>query len=61
MKPKKVSGKAIRKIIDTRTPFGLFYAKEGRFYVGVDNRSGDAWTEEFLTKRVCLQWLKGEE
>lgn len=60
MKPKKISDKAIKKIIESRWPIGLFYAKEGRFYVGVDNSSGDAWTEGFLTKRACLKWLKGE-
>ena len=60
MKPKKVSRKAIRKIIETRRPIGLFYAKDHCFFVGVDNRTGDAWTRDFRRKKECLKWLKGD-
>ena len=60
MKPKKVSRKAIRKIIETRQPIGSFYAKDHWFFVGVDNRTGDAWTRDFRRKKECLKWLKGD-
>jgi len=25
--------------------------------VGIDNRDGDAWTEEFSTEAACVRWL----
>lgn len=49
------------QIIDSRRPLGLFFLKEGDGYTGIDNRTGDAWTEEFPTKSECLKWLPGEE
>jgi hypothetical protein len=58
-KPQKVTPEALWGIISTREPIGQFYAKEGRrCWVGVDNGTGDAWTEEFRTKRQCLRWLR---
>lgn len=45
-------------------PLGMFWLKdviEGtgeERYVGIDNRGGDAWTEDFPTKGKCLGWLK---
>ena len=57
--PQKVTPEAMARIIDTREPRGLFYRKEARrLYVGVDNTSGDSWTEVFRTKRQCLRWLR---
>jgi len=54
----KVTPEALREIIQTREPLGWFYAREGRrLYVGVDNSSGDAWTEEFRSLRHCKRWL----
>lgn len=50
----------LTKIIDARLPFGLFYCKDGKKYIGVDNINGDAFTEEFKTKKACLEWLKTE-
>lgn len=47
------------EIIDTRKPFGLFYLFDNGVFVGIDNRDGDAWTEEFKTKKECIEWLKG--
>jgi len=55
----KVTPEALRQIIQTREPLGWFYAKEGsRLYVGVDNSSGDAWTEDFRSLRKCKRWLR---
>ena len=42
-------------------PMGLFYTKEQRVYVGIDNSTGHAWTEEFKSRRQCLKWLKGKD
>jgi hypothetical protein len=48
------------KIIEYREPEGLFYHKDGDKFIGIDNSSGDAWTEEFGDLDTCLEWLKGE-
>jgi len=54
----KVTQEAMDQIIRTRQPRGLFYRKEGRrHYVGVDNSTGDAWTEDFRSLRQCKRWL----
>ena len=42
-------------------PLGLFYLEEREQFVGIDNSTGDAWTEEFADKEGCLRWLRGEE
>ena len=55
----EVAEEAMRQIIETRQPLGLFYRMEARrLYVGVDNSTGDAWTEEFRSRRQCLRWLR---
>ena len=51
----RVSPEKVMRVIDLRTPLGLFLTKEGRKWVAVDNTTGDAWTEEFSRKRqACL-------
>lgn len=45
-------------IIETREPRGLFYTKDGGLYIGIDNVTGDAWTEEFESVRECKRWLR---
>ena len=57
--PKKVSIKELDAIIDTREPIGLFYCKDGRVWVAVDNSTGDAWTEEFKSESGARAWLVG--
>ena len=39
------------------SPKGSFWCKDGGRYVGIDNRTGDAWTEDFATLSACLNWL----
>ena len=46
------------KIIETREPRGMFYCIENSTYVGIDNRTGDAWTEDFKSLGACKRWLK---
>lgn len=55
--PREISREDANTIIESRHPYGLFFLKDGSVYVGIDNRDGDAWTEEFPTKRKCLEWL----
>lgn len=53
-KIQKVSDAALREIVETREPHGLFYWRARfRCYIGVDNSTGDAWTEEFHSLRQC--------
>lgn len=49
-----------KKIIDTREPKGVFYTLEtleNGTYIGIDNRTGDAFTEEFKTLEKLKEWL----
>ena len=41
-------------------PLGLFYHRDGDTVTGVDNSTGDAWTEDFSTLEECLAWLGRE-
>lgn len=41
-------------------PEGLFYLKAENKYIGIDNLSGNAWTEEFSNLKACMIWLQGE-
>ena len=45
-------------IIENREPRGLFYwIKDGK-YIGIDNRTGDAWVEAFDTRKECFDWIQ---
>ena len=56
---KEVSGKELESIIDRREPTGRFYCREGRTWTAVDNSTGDAWTEDFLSESSARSWLVG--
>lgn len=58
---KNVSEQEASRIINGRCPKGRFwtFGRNGK-YVGIDNSTGDAWTEEFDTLDKCVRWLKGE-
>jgi len=56
---KKLTKEQASEVIETRTPTGLFYTKENGLFIGIDNSSGDAWTEEFKTKESCFKRLRG--
>lgn len=49
------------EIIRTYEPHGQFYLLDGDTYVGIDNLTGHAWTEEFNTFEECKAWLEGDE
>lgn len=57
---KRVSIRKIGKIIERYQPYGRFLAKDGSRWVAVDNSTGDAWTEDFNSKRDAVRWLRGE-
>ena len=40
---------------------GLFWQKDGDCYIGIDNTTHAAWTEEFSTKGACFDWLRGAD
>ena len=42
-------------------PRGRYMAKDKEKWIGIDNTTGDAWTEEFSDAAACLAWLRGEE
>ena len=42
------------------TPTGKFYYQDGELWVGIDNSTGDAWTQSFFSKKECIKWLKGD-
>ena len=62
MKPtiKKISSEQAGRIINTRYPLGLFYVLNQGAYVGIDNSTGHAWTEEFPNLRKCKRWLSNQ-
>lgn len=58
-KPMEISKIQALQVIETRRPRGLFFVV-GQVVTGIDNRDGDAWTEDFSTKRECMKWLMDE-
>lgn len=49
------------KIIEIRRPEGCFWMQCDGYYIGLDNSTGNAWTEEFERFSDCLAWLSGEK
>ena len=58
---KEITSKEARTIIKTRKPLGVFWLKENGWYVAIDNRTSDAWTENFRTKEECFNYLNRSE
>lgn len=52
-----VGEREAEKIIANRRPFGNFVLDTGLEFIGIDNRVGNAWIEEFPTLEECLKWL----
>jgi hypothetical protein len=49
------------KIMETRRPLGQFYAKiSPTQYIGVDNRTGDAWTVKFTGIKALRRWMNNK-
>jgi len=60
---KKINRREAEEIIEKREPIGLFYIiskeKSDKIYIGIDNKNGNAWTEEFKSLYYCKRWLMG--
>ena len=56
-KIRKIKPEQADSIIDSRQPMGFFYVLDAGVYVGIDNSTGNAWTEEFQSLRKCKKWL----
>lgn len=39
--------------------YGSFVVHDGDVWIGVDNRSGDCWTEEFATEEDARKYAEG--
>lgn len=59
--PREITSEESAEIIVSREPRGLFYLQDGDIFVGIDNTTGEAWTEDFASLDKCLAWLKGGE
>lgn len=57
---RSISQQEATAIIDTREPKGLFLFDTGIEVIGIDNETGDAWTEEFPDRVECMKWLIGD-
>lgn len=56
----QVSKDAASEIITRCQPLGRFYCYEENLWIGIDNSTGLAWTEEFPSYLACEAWLQGE-
>ncbi len=57
---KKITPEEADQIIIHCEPLGRFYTIVGKTYVGIDNSTGDAWTEDFRSLSSCKRWLNGK-
>ena len=56
-----VSSKKAEKIIKEGVPKGKFLELTENGYLGIDNTTGDVWTEDFDSLTKCVKWLQGED
>ena len=56
----EITEQEAEEIILTRRRYGLFWVKENGKFIGIDNTSGDAWTEEFNDLEICILWLSSD-
>ncbi|AOY76669.1 hypothetical protein [Clostridium formicaceticum] len=63
METKEIKHEEAVSIIRTRQPLGKFYEFDGHrdVYIGIDNSTGDAQTEEFENVADCITWLQGKD
>ena len=57
MEIKRISQAKADEITSSLEPLGLFYCIKGGRYIGIDNRTGVAYTDDFLTLDECKEWL----
>lgn len=58
---KIINSDEAKKVINTRKSRGNFLILENNGFTGIDNTTGDAWTENFTDLSKCLRWLHGED
>jgi len=59
--PQRITHDQALRVIENRIPRGLFFYPDPQgVWIGIDNLTGDAWTEEFHWKKNCLTWLRHE-
>lgn len=58
---KEITQEELTEIIETYEPRGLFYMPDvienRKVFLGIDNSTGEAWTEIFDTLEHCKNWL----
>lgn len=55
-----ISKEEALQIVETRIPQGRFlFEDENGKYIGIDNSTKNAWTEEFPSMKDCFFWLAG--
>lgn len=57
MEIKRISQAKADEITSSLEPLGLFYYIKGGRYIGMDNRAGIVFTEDFPTLDECKEWL----
>lgn len=57
---REIDEEAAADIIDNRKPLGLFIISLDKYFIGIDNSTGDAWVEEFDERDECESWLRRE-
>ena len=55
-KIKKITSQKAKQIINTRKPLGKFYFNENDVYIGIDNSTGDVWTQVFFSYDEMATW-----
>ena len=62
MKIQRITPTQASEIIENRSPRGLFYCKEAENrYIGIDNTTGEVWSEEFENYVDCMSYLHRKE
>ena len=54
--PMMITSAQAASVIETREPLGKFIHPSNGIFVGIDNETGEAWTEEFTEFRDALKW-----
>lgn len=66
MTPRELTRDEISELLRNKSkegryePLGLFYHRSGKSVTGIDNSTGDAWTEDFPSLETCLAWLNNK-
>lgn len=56
-----ITGEKADKVIKTEKPYGSFIVLEEGGFTGIDNTTGNAFTEDFKDLKNCLAYLNGAD